>query len=743
MTASEIRTKPTGWVIAATATAAAVFAIDLLVPLGIAVPMLYVLPILLTRPAPGLQSTVLISGAAVAGTWIKAWLSTGEFATAVFANRMMVSILLLVVAGLLAKQKQVSRQVADAFEARRESESQLRLFVEHAPAAIAMLDARMCYMVTSRRWLTDYGLVGQNLLGRSHYDVFPEIEERWKQVHRRCLAGAVERSGEDLFVRANGSRQWLRWEVRPWYDASDAVGGIVMFTEDITESKRAEDLLRDVNAELERRVRERTAQLAEANERWGLVMRATNDGVWDWDVIHDRVHFSLRWKTMHGFDEQDRLESSGEWSSRIHPDDRVRVMEKLESYWKQQQAEFWEEYRMQRKDGTWMWVLDRGVAIFDEQGRAVRMVGAETDITWRKEAEETRLRREHEFRTLADNVPDLFSYVDRDRRYRFVNKRYEELFQRPSDQIAGLTMQELLGPEGYAMVQPHLEASFGGQEVSLEYPLVDRGGRAHWFSARYVPDRDEQGHVVGLFILLADVTKLKLSESHLREKEQELRDLSMRLLQAQEAERRRIAQELHDDVTQRLASLAIDLRTVQRGVQGLEPLPVTVSRLGQLADSAERLATDLQQVAHELHPSILEHVGLEAAVHEHVDEFAGRTGLKAEITVRQLPHAVPREQALCLYRVLQESLRNVQKHADATHVRVRLLGIGREVGLCVCDDGRGIANMESAARWKGLGLTSMEERVKQLNGSIRIWSKPGEGTEIHALVPLEDGKGES
>jgi PAS domain S-box-containing protein len=506
-------------------------------------------------------------------------------------------------------------------------------------------------------------------------------------------------------------------------------------------SRQVADVLREVNAELEQRVKERTGALAEANERWGLVMRATNDGVWDWDVIHDRVYFTPHWKAMHGFNEQDELESSKVWSESIHPEDRARIMGKLDAYWKKQQPEFWEEYRMQRKDGTWMWVLDRGVSVWDEQGRVVRMVGAETDITWRKEAEEALGRREHEFRTLADNVPAFFSYVDRDRRYRFVNKRYEELFQRPSDQIVGLTMQELLGPEGYAVVQPHLEASLGGQEVSFEYPLAISGGGQHWFSARYVPDRDGQGRVIGLFILLGDVTTLKLSEADLRKKERTLRDLNIRLLQAQEEEQRRIAQELHDDFTQRLASLAIDLRMVQRDAQGIEPL--SLLRLQQLGDLSERLATDLQKVAHRLHPSILEHVGLEAAVREQVEEFAQRTGLKAEIIVRRLPPAVPPEQALCLYRVLQESLRNVQKHADATNVLVRFLGTARGVGLCVHDDGRGIENLESSTRRKGLGLISMEERVGTLGGEFRIRTKPGDGTEIHAWVPLEVVKSES
>ena len=125
----------------------------------------------------------------------------------------------------------------------RVREAQLRLFAEHVPASLAMLDTDMRYLVVSNRWLEEYGLAGQQLIGRSHYEVFPEIPERWKEIHRRCLAGAVERSAEDPFLRADGSTQWLQWEVRPWYTSEGVVGGIVVFSLDITERKNMVEAL--------------------------------------------------------------------------------------------------------------------------------------------------------------------------------------------------------------------------------------------------------------------------------------------------------------------------------------------------------------------------------------------------------------------------------------------------------------------------------------------------------------------
>jgi PAS domain S-box-containing protein len=124
-----------------------------------------------------------------------------------------------------------------------ESEEQLRLFVEHAPAALAMFDRGMRYMRTSRRWLADYGLVGRDLRGLSHYQIFPDVPEKWKEIHRRAMKGEVVTQDSDRFERGDGTNLWIRWEVRPWSEIGGKIGGIVIFTEDITERKQAEEKL--------------------------------------------------------------------------------------------------------------------------------------------------------------------------------------------------------------------------------------------------------------------------------------------------------------------------------------------------------------------------------------------------------------------------------------------------------------------------------------------------------------------
>jgi two-component system sensor kinase FixL len=152
------------------------------------------------------------------------------------------------------------RQRKEAEQSLLESEERLRLFIHHAPAALALFDQDMHYLEASERWLSDYGLEGQTILGRSHYDVFPEIDERWREFHRRALQGEILKMDEDRFVRADGQVQWLRWELRPWRRADGSLGGIAIFTEDISARKQADTEIRELRTEMEQLTRLQVAR---------------------------------------------------------------------------------------------------------------------------------------------------------------------------------------------------------------------------------------------------------------------------------------------------------------------------------------------------------------------------------------------------------------------------------------------------------------------------------------------------
>jgi PAS domain S-box-containing protein len=169
-----------------------------------------------------------------------------------------------------------------------------------------MFDRDMRYLYASNHWLADYALGDRDLHGRSHYEIFPEIPEEWKAAHRRGLAGEVLRSEGDRFERLDGSVQWERWEIRPWHDVHGHIGGIVIFSEDITANKEAE------------------RALAESEERLSLVLHGTQDGFWDWDLLRNTLFYSPRWWSMLGYANDPGETDPQLWRRLIHPDDLDR-----------------------------------------------------------------------------------------------------------------------------------------------------------------------------------------------------------------------------------------------------------------------------------------------------------------------------------------------------------------------------------------------------------------------------------
>jgi len=219
----------------------------------------------------------------------------------------------------------------------------------------------------------------------------------------------------------------------------------------------------------------------------------------------------------------------------------------------------------------------------------------------------------------------------------------------------------------------------------------------------------------------------------LDDKQKELESLAGKLIEAQEQERKRIARELHDDFNQRLAALSVELEALER-----DPLVVPQPFARQLTLVREhigQLSDDLHDLAYKLHPSLLEHVGLEVAIRDHVAEFTKRTGLPTTYTARKVPQGLSQEVATNLFRVMQESLQNVSKHAQATEVTVRLSGSSKGVGLSVRDNGAGFDLEGKSARTKGLGLMSMQERARLLSGVLRVHSLRGKGTKVCAWIP--------
>ncbi len=207
--------------------------------------------------------------------------------------------------------------------------------------------------------------------------------------------------------------------------------------------------------------------------------------------------------------------------------------------------------------------------------------------------------------------------------------------------------------------------------------------------------------------------------------------VNRRLIEAQEQERNRIGRELHDDINQRLALLALELQQLQD-----DPAEVG-SRLKELQRQTTELSNDVQALSHELHSATLEYLGVVAGIRSWCREFGERQRMDIEFE-DDIGSVLPLDVGVCLIRVLQEALHNAVKHSGTKRVEVQLAERSNEIHLIVHDSGRGF-DIEAARQGAGLGLTSMQERVRLVSGTISIESKPNGGTTIHARVPLELG----
>jgi signal transduction histidine kinase len=237
-----------------------------------------------------------------------------------------------------------------------------------------------------------------------------------------------------------------------------------------------------------------------------------------------------------------------------------------------------------------------------------------------------------------------------------------------------------------------------------------------------------------IYAAARDITGRLQAEAAIQEHENELQSLTGRLILGQEAERRRLARELHDDLSQRLAVLAIEAGKTETLVKDA---PHTILKpLHALRDQAIQLAADVHDISRRLHPSILDDLGLSKAVEAACARFSTREGIDVAFTAQKVPENLPQDASLALYRIVQEGLNNIAKHACARQVTVSLSASEAGLRLSVKDDGIGFVAAD-VRRQPGLGLSSIRERVRLVHGAHRITSEPEKGTTIEVTVPLK------
>jgi PAS domain S-box-containing protein len=380
-------------------------------------------------------------------------------------------------------------------------------------------------------------------------------------------------------------------------------------------------------------------------------------------------------------------------------------------------------------------------ALFDESGRLKEYQCLGLDVTEQKRAEEALRESEKRYKQLFNHAPAGIYAVDfREQRFTAVNDVMRQYTGYSTDEFLTMSPYDILSDDGKALYADRVRRWVAGEKVpeTVEYKIRTKDGKELW-TALNIDPIVENGRVIGATAVVHDVTDRREADQKLRESEERLRSLSAELMKAQEKERRRISKELHDELGQTLAILKHRVRSL--GKELLVYRPQVSSDHEATVGLVNEIIEKVRQISRDLHPSILDDVGLCPALRSLADNFAQEYAIPVNLDLEEIDAFFSKETARTLYRIFQEALTNIAKHADANRVNVQLRRSSNYVHFMIEDDGKGFDANEVGARdekRKGLGLALMEERADLVGGTLDIRSRDGaEGTKILLTVPIE------
>ena len=533
----------------------------------------------------------------------------------------------------------------------------------------------------------------------------PDLEASIAAVIGQAAATQREVQSED--------GRWYSLRIRPFRTSERKIEGVLMAFVDIHELKHQASLLEERNF---------IAAVLDAAQDLMVVVLDREGRI----IQFNRVCQEL---TGYSFEE---VKGRRPWDFLLLEDEAPAVKETFSNVLGGRPIE--SENHWVTKDGRRLLISWSNSAAFSD-GSVESVIATGIDRTRREEGRRRIQESEATVRALLDTAAQAILAADQQGLIVLANAATEKMFGYSRDELIGESIEMLVPERLRARHAEHRADWFAqprnrpmGNSMELLGQRKDGTVFPVEIGLSYI------GSISGVrsVAFVSDVTERKHSEATLLDYQKQLQRLNAALVNAQEIEHRELSRELHDVYSQELAALGMEVSSLLHADEGAAQLK---ERLADLGKKIGNLAEQLHGASRQLHPQILQQLGLEAALKEECDRFSEHAGIPVQISSEELPASVPEEVSLCLYRIAQESLLNIRKHAGATEVRVRLKGVDGGINLRVEDTGDGF-DVNQARKMGGLGLISMEERVRMLNGKFSIYSQPGSGTTVEVFVPL-------
>lgn len=599
-----------------------------------------------------------------------------------------------------------------------ESERRFRTLTKNAPVGIFETDANGLTTYVNETWMGFTGMQFEEALGEGWLNaVHPDSKESLQASWYIKSENAEPSKSEYRLINKTGKEIWVNGSAIPVVDGNEEITGYIGTITDITALKHALDLLK------------------KKEEALTKAQRISKVGSWDYSILTQELIFSEEQYRIFELEGEPRDTLFQAYRNKYHPEDLVKLDDIIKNAVENAEG-FTYEHRMICNDGSIKYILGIGEVVVDESGDVIAIKGIGQDITDSKESEMEIIRTHQKLDTLINTIDGIVWEADASNLlFSFIGKKAEEILGYPTTDWVNVPgfWESHIHPDDRAWVVDYcLTCTSEKKQHDFEYRMIAKDKSIIWLRD-IVTVIVEDEKPVSLRGIMIDITEKKKSEKILEERTEQLRELSSHLQNVREDERLNIAREIHDELGQQLTGLKMDVAWLMKKVGKGDP--VIKSKFDDILKLVDSTVKSIRRIATELRPSVIDDLGLNAALEWIVSEFSERLLIEFQYENDFDDRNIRPDVAIGIFRILQESLTNIAKHASATKVVISITSEPDAIKLITKDNGVGF---DSLAKPKELtfGLLGIKERTYMMKGEYTIISKPGEGTQIEIRIPL-------